>query len=366
MFLGKNPAGGGWVADGVAQGAGGQIRPGRHEEEAALAGEFNDAAAPGAYPGNGTEQLGPGEGVAGDQSRYPLLDYITLYIPAEFGFIEIESGDMLPFKNMPIDYYNFASRITSPPGESSIYLKIKSEGSLIFKFRGWDYDSFLHNIYVDMSRLWLLYGIIIALFFYNSFIYIVSKDKAYLFLSLFIVSTMLLTLIFNGMARKYLWPDSTWWANYSHPFALYLTLIFLIKFTQAFLNTKVYIRFTHNVLNIIVAAIIPLIMISLFTPYNISTKLSVTAMIVTPFILIIFTMIPMFWVNRKMALYYLCSWLFFSLGIILIGLIRQVFHPRRRRLRGRDPTRPAGATRRLRARRTGSIARRGGGQRSTS
>ncbi len=253
------------------------------------------------------------------ESRYPLLDYITLYIPAEFGFIEIESGDMLPFKNMPIDYYNFASRITSPPGESSIYLKIKSEGSLIFKFRGWDYDSFLHNIYVDMSRLWLLYGIIIALFFYNSFIYIVSKDKAYLFLSLFIVSTMLLTLIFNGMARKYLWPDSTWWANYSHPFALYLTLIFLIKFTQAFLNTKVYIRFTHNVLNIIVAAIIPLIMISLFTPYNISTKLSVTAMIVTPFILIIFTMIPMFWVNRKMALYYLCSWLFFSLGIILIG-----------------------------------------------
>lgn len=254
------------------------------------------------------------------ESKYPLIDYISLYVPAEFGYIEIESGDRLPFKTMPMDHYNFISKITSAPGETIIYFKGKSEGSLLIKLRAWDNESFQHNLITEISLLWLLYGIVIALFFYNFFIYIVSKDKAYLYLSLFIISTMMLTFIHIGMARKYLWPDFTWWTNYSHPLAVLLNAIFLIKFTQVFLNTKSNLKFTHKIINILVAVSIPLIAVSMLTPYSISTKLSVLIMIITPIILVVFVMIPMFWINKRLAIYYLCSWIAFIVGVILIGL----------------------------------------------
>lgn len=58
LFLAENPAGG-WVADGVAQGAGGQIRARRHEKEAALAGEFDDAAAQGLIPAMARNSFAP-------------------------------------------------------------------------------------------------------------------------------------------------------------------------------------------------------------------------------------------------------------------------------------------------------------------
>jgi len=253
------------------------------------------------------------------ESKYPLLDYITLYIPAEFGFVEIESGDRLPFSTMPMNHYNFTSKITSPPGESVLYLRIKSEGSLVIKFRAWDYESFMHNVFTEISVLWLFYGIFIALFFYNFFIYTVSKDKAYLYLALFIFCTMIFTFIHNGMARKYLWTNMPWWANYSHPLSLLLAATFDIKFTQLFLNTKANIRFTHRILNVLVAVIIPVSIFSLFTPYSISTRLSVIVIIITCIILIGFAMIPIFWINRKLAVYYLSSWLFMTLGVLLLS-----------------------------------------------
>ncbi len=253
------------------------------------------------------------------ESKYPLLDYITLYIPAEFGFIEINSGDRLPFKTMPINHYNFTSKIKSEPGISNIYFKVKSEGSLVIKLRAWDYDSFLQNLTTEGPLLWLFYGIMIALFFYHFFIYAVSKDKAYLYLSLFIFSVVTLTFIHNGIAKKYLWPDTTWWANHSHPLAVIFSAIFLIRFSQIYFNTNSKAGFIHKILNAIVYLSIPLIVISLFTPYNISTRLSVIIMMSTPVVLIA-TTIPMLRTELRITLYYLGSWTCFIIGVMLIGL----------------------------------------------
>jgi PAS domain S-box-containing protein len=253
------------------------------------------------------------------ESKYPLLDYITLYIPAEFGFVEINSGDRLPFETMPMNHYNFASKIESAPGISNIYFQVKSEGSLIIKLRAWDYDSFLNNLTTEGALLWLFYGVMIALLFYNFFIYAVSKDKSYLYLTLFIFSVVTLTFIHNGIARQYFWPDATWWVNHSHPIAVIFSSIFIIKFSQIYLNTSVNAKTVHRILDAIIYISIPLIVISLFTHYNISTKISVIIMMTAPVVLII-TTIPMLRIERRITLYYLGSWTCFIIGVMLIGL----------------------------------------------
>ncbi|PKL18479.1 MAG: hypothetical protein CVV49_05850 [Spirochaetae bacterium HGW-Spirochaetae-5] len=198
-------------------------------------------------------------------------------------------------------------------------MKVKSEGSLVIKLRAWDYDSFLNNLTTEGSLLWLFYGVMIALLFYNFFIYAVSKDKSYLYLTLFIFSVVTLTFIHNGIAKQYFWPDATWWANHSHPLTVILSSIFLIRFSQIYLNTGINTRFIHRILNAIVYLSFPLIVISLFTSYSISTQLSVIIMMSTPVVLIA-TIIPMLRKELRITLYYLGSWTCFIFGVMLIGL----------------------------------------------
>src|SRR5665647_1138558 len=106
LFLVKDPTGG-WVADGVAQSPGGQMRPGRHEEETALAGEFNNAAAPGPYPGDGVEQFCPDEGIARDQYMFAFadlhVDVLSQNLPVVFDDTKIVEGQYRSIQALYLD-----------------------------------------------------------------------------------------------------------------------------------------------------------------------------------------------------------------------------------------------------------------------
>lgn len=61
------------------------------------------------------------------------------------------------------------------------------------------------------------------------------------------------------------------------------------------------------------------IVVSVFTPYNISTRLSIFIAVISVTTIIFFIMVPMFWINKRIAVYYLCSWIVFSLGVLLLS-----------------------------------------------
>jgi PAS domain S-box-containing protein len=254
------------------------------------------------------------------ESRHPLLDYINLYIPTEFGYGEIQSGDRLPFTSMPYGHYNFISKIESTPGESTIFFQIKTEGTVIVKLRSWDIQSFIENSFSEISILLLFYGIVLTILLYNLFFYISSKDKTYLVLSLFIFFSMMFTFIHNGMARKYLWPDMPGWANFSHHFSAFITMILLVKFTQMLFETRNKLYWIHRVLDWAILLITGIIISSLFISYSATSKiLAITTIIISIFI-IFFVMIPIFRINKKPVIYYLCSWIFFTLWTLVVAL----------------------------------------------
>lgn len=254
------------------------------------------------------------------ESQYPILDYISIYIPAESGYNVIHSGDCLPFANMPYEYYNFISQVISDPGLSTVYIRIKSEGSIVAKFRAWDYQSLGRNALQSVSILWLFYGIMLALLFYSLIIFISTKDKAYIALSSLIFSCLMFTFIHNGLAKKYLWPDMQWWGNFSHPFFIFMGIISMLWFTSLYFSTRVNLKRSHLIINIMLFISIPLSFIILLSSYSIATRISVIMTGIVSAFIILFVMLPMFFVNRRLALYYLCSWFFFSLGDILLSL----------------------------------------------
>jgi len=254
------------------------------------------------------------------ESKYPLLDYISAFIPDSGKYKEIASGDRLPFSTMPYGYHNFTLTAKTGPGTETYYLRVQSEGSLLVSLAAWDIQSLVLNLYKELSLLWFFFGIMAALFCYNIFIYASSKDKTYLALTLFIFSVSIFIFIHTGMARKYLWPDYPWWGNHSHPFFLFTSIGAIIYFTTLFLSTKDNLPRTHLLLKIIMISSIPLAGLSLFFSYSIATKFSTITTLVTSLVLIFLTMIPMFFINKRLAIYYTLSWVMFPMGSLLVGL----------------------------------------------
>ena len=254
------------------------------------------------------------------ESQYPILDYISIYIPTESGYEVIHSGDRLPFANMPYEYYNFISQVISEPGLSAVYIRIKSEGSIVAKFRAWDYQSFGRIAFQTVSILWLFYGIMLALLFYSLIIFMSTRDKVYIALSSLIFSCLMFTFIHNGLAKKYLWPDMQWWGNFSHPFFIFLGITSMLWFTTLYFNTTVNLKRSHLILKTLLFISIPMSLIILILPYSISTRISVFMTSVISLFIIFFVLFPMFFIKRRLALYFLGSWFFFSLGDILLSL----------------------------------------------
>lgn len=254
------------------------------------------------------------------ESQYPLLDYISIYTPTVSGYNITLSGDRFPFRTMPYGHFNFISQLESQPGNSTVYIKIRSEGAIIAKLRAWDETLFFHHIFYSLSILWLFYGVMLALFLYSLFIFISTRDRVYISLNCFIFSSLILTFIHNGMAKKYLWPDMIWWSNFSHPFFIFMCMNSMVWFTSLYFNTKVNLKRTHVILKAILSVTIPMTFIILFLPYSTATKLSVIIAGIISVFIIFFISFPMFFVKRRLAIYYICSWFFFSLGDILLAL----------------------------------------------
>ncbi len=254
------------------------------------------------------------------ESQYPLLDYISIYIPTPFGYNVIHSGDRQSFSTMPFGFYNFISDVSSPPGISILYIKIKSQGSIIAKFRAWDPFSFINYVFMSASLLWLFYGVMIALLLYCLFIFISTWDKVYIALGSFIFSSLMVTFVHNGMAKKYLWPDMQWWGNYCHPFFIFLAIATMIWFTKLYFNTGFNLPGSNRRMNVLLYLSIGMSLSIFFMPYSFATKLSVVMTGIVSTYLIFFVLLPMTTINRRLSIYYICSWFLFTIGDILLGL----------------------------------------------
>ncbi len=255
------------------------------------------------------------------ESCYPLLDYITVYCPSDKDFTPIEAGDMYSFSRMPHGYSHFIAELSSLPGRSTYYISVRSRGSVTVALKAWSIDSFMNHLINYDGFFWLFYGIMLALCIYNLLIYLSSLDRVYLYLSGFIFSILLFDFIHNGFAKKFFWPDSPWWGNYSHPFMIFMGIITLIKFTQHFMNTKEYLPLIHRSLVALLMLFSGMSVIILFLPYNWATVASLVSALFMLAYIAALVISPMLFKNKKLAVYYSFTSLFFAFGVFL-GVLR--------------------------------------------
>ncbi|TGL85985.1 PAS domain S-box protein [Leptospira congkakensis] len=258
---------------------------------------------------------------------FPLLDEIQIYgnnLPKN---LIRTLGDIHPFVNRNLDYRNPVFPLESVPSSSSVYyLRIQSESTIPLTLGIWTEREFYDQLNKEQMIFGLFYGILFVMVAYNFFIYIFTYEKSYLFYLFFISSIFFFHLINNGFAFQYLWPNAIFWGNYSLPFFISFSCITGIFFTDNYLNLKKHLPKISKLMWVWAGIVFLFSGVLFFLHYRIAM---VTAIFLTvPTALIIaFSAVSTYFTNVRAARYYLISWSFFLLGVLLYSLKSLGFLP---------------------------------------
>ena len=170
---------------------------------------------------------------------YPSLDEVKYFTRQGDDVIEQAAGDRQPFAARPFAHHNLVFPVDLTPGiDQTIYLRIRSEGSLTLPMTLWSPDALNASDQVAYSTMSLYFGMLLALGLYNLLLYFSLRDRIYLSYVGCALGMILAQLSMFGLGNQFLWPDSPVWGNIALPGSFCLTGYFGAMFTRQFLNTS--------------------------------------------------------------------------------------------------------------------------------
>jgi signal transduction histidine kinase len=185
----------------------------------------------------------------------------------------------------------------------------------------------LQEILLRNNLIFFLYaGIILAMFFYNLFLWFTVKDSIYLYYVVYILVVGLIQSTIDGYSYLYFWPDWPAFADHSfYLFTIFVNITGLI-FTMKFLQTRKRVAHWHNVsVAILIVYFIYLILLLIGFKSILYQLLQFSALTVAFFML--FMGIRVLKKGYRPALFFLIAWSFLIIGIIIyaftdLGFIR--------------------------------------------
>ena len=192
---------------------------------------------------------------------YPLLQHADVYLISDNSGDIIWNSDLQKAfhdpRSLRSHHINFAL-----PGINkenlSFYLQVKSNTSLQVPLEIWARDYLIMQQNVE-TLLWGLYfGIIFALVFYNSFLFVSMRDQTYAYYVFTLLSVMMLMLSLSGFGNRYIW-DSPTVTEYMLPISAAASCFWLLCFCVSFLkpqNIKAPIRVAIQVLAVLAVLIV--------------------------------------------------------------------------------------------------------------
>jgi signal transduction histidine kinase len=147
------------------------------------------------------------------------------------------SGVDRVFAERPVQDTRVSFRIDlQPHQDSTFWLEVRSDEVI------WARASLLSEAaYARCAALrnlaqGLYYGVLLAMILYNGFIYLSTRERTYLFYTLFEAAMVLLQASQDKIAFQYLWPRAPAWAARSEQLLAGLTMLGALGFTVAFLD----------------------------------------------------------------------------------------------------------------------------------
>jgi len=172
---------------------------------------------------------------------YPLVDYVTLWSPANDGqWRVVRTGDELDFDTREYAHRDFLFTLDLPAGATrTYYLRFASSGPIDIALELYEPRTLLGTLDREQLAFGAYFGGFLVLVLYNFFIFLVVRDRAFFYYLLYATSYGLYFSVYNGLSFQFLWPHNPSWGNTSLLVLLCSTLLFGLQFTRKFLDTGV-------------------------------------------------------------------------------------------------------------------------------
>ena len=259
------------------------------------------------------------------QVRYPLLDHVDFYTPAEDAsgnYHRLIAGDLvLPDAGRRTQVYA-QFPLVNDAKVRTYFLRIETESSVIIDLHVLNGAQLMQQTIREHYFQGAYLGLMSVMALYNLFVFLVIRDRSYLYYTGFIASTAVFQIALQGYASVHFWPQSIWWNNVSNLFAACLSVAFCGKFAQTFIQLKHYHRPLNSLLNGLSLAAFIISILSLLLSYQMMvTVISITGLVV------VFTSIVAAIVawrkGSRPAGFYLIAWMVLLIfGIIhILGIL---------------------------------------------
>ncbi|MBT3846159.1 MAG: response regulator [Gammaproteobacteria bacterium] len=252
---------------------------------------------------------------------YPHIDDLQVYLQdRNTGQLlqQFQSGDSQPFNTRPYQHRHFIFPLEIPAhSQLQLYIRVATQGSVTAPVTLWEQTAFQQYSHTDYFANALYYGIMIAMFLYNSLLLISTRDRNYLYYILFIVSMGLAQSSWTGYAFEFFWPDQVYWANISNLIGFNLIGLFGMIFARSFLMTRLYAPRLDRVYSIFIWLFCGGLVITLID-YHTSTMVTSVLGGIFSIISVIGGILGLRY-GISSARYFLLAWTILLFGTVVLG-----------------------------------------------
>lgn len=173
------------------------------------------------------------------QFNYPSLDLLELYLEDSQGVRQLVSGDMVAPATRAVAHRQPVFPLDLRAGEvSRLWLRVQSEGSMTLQNEILSERTFIERTADQYLAPALYFGALLALAGYNLLLFLVLRERSFLWYVLFVSCFGIGAASLNGLGALYLWPAAV--NNQMLPFGFTAASLMAILFTRSFLNTATF------------------------------------------------------------------------------------------------------------------------------
>ncbi len=262
------------------------------------------------------------------QSRYALTDHISFYQRDLNGQVHVdEQGDRNEKRSDPFAFRNPSFSLTAYPGDNVYYLRSQTRGPNILSLYLWHDTGFKGHRFVDTLVLGSLFGFVLSLFFYNSFLALSLRSRTYTYYSVFLLSMVLLQISMQNM-----WPYlvksswAVWLENEGYVLIGAFTSSSAILVTIAFLSMKKILpEFLGFFRLLFVMSLSPFI-VAFFVSFDTQARIMGVSVGLGSLAMIVGSVVAMLRGYRPAGFYLLASVTFLAANILLTCNLLGIYH----------------------------------------
>ncbi|HYX32848.1 MAG TPA: 7TM diverse intracellular signaling domain-containing protein [Oligoflexus sp.] len=256
------------------------------------------------------------------ESRYAFIDSITLFQKNEEGvFVGLTMGDTHSYQERPIDFRLPVFDLRVPPGDHTYYVRIKTQGTVMFSLFLWDPISFQSYNKQDTLILGLAYGCTLILLIYNAFLAVSFRSRTYAYYCCYLIIYVYTQFGLQATGVAWLGGSSGIWANNQGFLAsVAASNILSCLFAASFLNAKNFMPRWARALQAVSALNLVICVLAVVGDYNTAARFLSSSTVLTSLVLISMGVTAGFRGFRP-AIYYTLAWTALLTGNILLTLL---------------------------------------------